>query len=74
MTCRVLLTGPDGSSVEARCLLDNASSASFITEHNAQILQLPRSYQSVFVSKHLKLEYVRHAKKTTKMTMILWAW
>ena len=50
MTCRVLLTGPDGSSVEARCLLDNASSASFITERIAQILRLPRSYQSVFVS------------------------
>lgn len=50
MTCRVLLTGPDGSSVEARCLLDSASSASFITERIAQVLRLPRSYQSVFVT------------------------
>lgn len=32
MTCRVLITAPDSSTVEARALLDNASSASFICE------------------------------------------
>ena len=30
MTCRVLITAPDSSTVETRALLDNASSASFI--------------------------------------------
>ena len=32
LTYRVLVTAPDGSSVEARALLDNASSASFVSE------------------------------------------
>ena len=32
MTCRVLVGAPDGTSVETRALLDNASSASFVSE------------------------------------------
>ena len=32
MTCRILVHAPDGTSVEARALLDNASSASFVSE------------------------------------------
>ena len=35
MTCRILVSAPDGTSVEARALLDNASSASFISERFA---------------------------------------
>ena len=35
--------------MEARALLDNASSASFVSEHLAQILQLPCSPQSIHV-------------------------
>ena len=50
MTCRVIFISPNGASIEACCLLDNASSASFISEHIAQALRLPRSYQSVSVS------------------------
>ena len=50
MTCRVLFTSHNGSAVEAGCLLDNASSASFISEHIAQALCLPCSFQSVSVS------------------------
>ena len=46
MTCRVLVTSPN----EARALLDNASSASFITQHLAQSLNLPSSRQSIHVS------------------------
>ncbi len=38
MTCRVLVNAPDGTSVEVRALLDNASSASFISERLAQTL------------------------------------
>ena len=49
-TCRVLVTAPNGSSVEARALLDNASSASFVSEHLAQGLGLPRVHQNVRVS------------------------
>ena len=45
MTCRVLVRAPDGSSVEARALLDSASSASFVSERLAQCLRLPRLRQ-----------------------------
>ena len=50
MTCRVLVSAPDGTCVEARALLDNASSASFATERLAQTLQLPRSKQRASIS------------------------
>ena len=49
MTCRVRIKARDGSFVEARALLDNASSASFVSERLAQLLQLPCSSQSVHV-------------------------
>ena len=50
MTCRVSVLTPDGSSVEARALLDNASSASFVSERLVQSLSLPRFNQHVRVS------------------------
>ena len=50
MTCRILVDAPDGTSVEARALLDCASSASFISERLAQSLCLPRSSQNVRIS------------------------
>ena len=50
MTCRVSVIAPDGSSVEARALLDNASSASFVSERLVQSLSLPRFNQHVRVS------------------------
>ena len=49
MTSRVLIIAPDGSIIEARALLDNASSASFISEHLANSLSLPDAYQSILV-------------------------
>ena len=50
MTCRVLVHSPDGSSIDARAILDSASSASFISERLTQSLGLPRSTQSVKIS------------------------
>lgn len=50
MTCQVIVFAPDGSSVQARALLDNTSSASFVSERLAQCLRLPRAHQSVRVS------------------------
>ena len=50
MTCRVLVIAPNGTSVEARALLDNASSASFITERLSQSLCLPRAKQNARIS------------------------
>ena len=50
MTCRILVCAPDGMQVEARPLLDNCSSASFISERLAQTLQLPRNYQKARIS------------------------
>ena len=50
MTCRVLVFAPDGSSVEARALLDNGSTSSFVSERLVQSLGLPRSHSNVRVS------------------------
>ena len=50
MTCRVLVSSPDGISVEPRALLDNVSSASFISERLAQGLCLPRANQNAEIS------------------------
>ena len=50
MTCRVLIVAPDGSSVEVRAPLDNASTASFISERLVQSLSLPRTNQSIRIS------------------------
>ena len=50
MTCHILIRAPDGTSVEARALLDNASSASFISERLAQSLRLPRAKQNARIS------------------------
>ena len=50
MTCRVMVNAPDGSSVEARAILDSASSASFISERLAQSLCLPRSSRNARIS------------------------
>ena len=50
MTCRVLVESPDGFTMEARALLDSASSASFVSERLAQTLCLPRSRQNTRIS------------------------
>lgn len=50
MTCCVLVDAPDGSSVEARAILDSASSASFVSERLSQTLGLPRSDQNTKIS------------------------
>ena len=50
MTCRVLILAPDGTYVEARVLVDNASSASFVSERLAQSLHLPRAKQNARIS------------------------
>ena len=50
MTCRALLTAPSGYSIEARYILDNASSVSFVSERVAQLLSLPHSFQSLSIS------------------------
>ena len=49
-TCRILVNAPDGSPVEARAILDSASSASFISERLSQSLCLPRSKQNANIS------------------------
>ena len=50
MTCRVLVFAADGSSVEARALLDNGSTSSLVSERLVQNHRLPRSQQNVRVS------------------------
>ena len=50
MTCQVIIRGPDGSTTQARALLDSGSEASFITERMAQQLCLPRRRQGPAVT------------------------
>ena len=50
MTCQVLVKAPDNSSVEARALLDSASSTSFVSERLAQSLCLPRFHHNIRIS------------------------
>ena len=50
MTCKVQILGPDGSTTQARALLDSASSTSFITERLAQRLGLKRSRVDINIS------------------------
>ena len=50
MTCCILVSAPDGPSVEARALLDNASLASFVSECLVKSHCLPRNRQNVRVS------------------------
>ena len=85
MTCRVLITAPDGSSVEVRALLDNASSASFISERLVQSLSLPRISQRIRVSgigglshkapiqsiTNFQVSPVRHVKKRIDVTAVV---
>ena len=85
MTCRVLITAPDGSSVEARALLDNASSASFISERLVQSLSLPRVSQQIRVSgigglshkapiqsiTNFRISPVRHGRKRIEVTAVV---
>ena len=47
MTCRVLITAPDGMSVEARALL---ASASFVSERLVQSPSLPCASQQIRIS------------------------
>ena len=50
MTCCMLVEAPDGSTTEARALLDSGSSVSFVSERLAQRLRLPRSSQNTRIS------------------------
>ena len=50
MTCRVLVQSSDGSTMEARAILDSGSAASFVSERLAQGLHLSRSNQNVSIS------------------------
>ena len=50
MTCRVFIKAPDGTCVEARALLDNALSTSFISERLSQALQLPCTNHTLRIS------------------------
>ena len=50
MACRVLVDPPDGSTIEARALLDSASSAFVVSERLAQTLCLPRTRQNTKIS------------------------
>ena len=50
MTFQALVNTQDGSTVKVRGLLDPTFSATFISEHLAQILNLPRSNHQVTIS------------------------
>ena len=51
ITCCVLVDAPDGSSMEARAILDSATLALFVSKRLSQSLRLPRSRQGVQISR-----------------------
>ena len=69
MTCRVLATGPDGSSIECRALLDSASSASFVSERLARGLRLQRSHRSARIHGVAGLLHESHIQSFTNLTI-----
>ena len=69
MTCRVRIDTPDGSTVEARGLLDSASSASFISERLAQSLCLHRTPQSARISGVAGLTHNSSMQSITNFTV-----
>ena len=50
MTCRILVSSPDGFTTQARAMLDSASSSCFVSERLAQHLRLPRSRRLVQIT------------------------
>ena len=50
MTCQAQVNTPEGTTMQARALLDLASSTSFITKHLAWQLQLPRKNRRIQVA------------------------
>ena len=50
MTHRILVISPNGSSSEARAILDSASSASIISDHLARTLNLPHLSQNTHIT------------------------
>ncbi len=50
MTCQVVVSSPDGTSIKARALLDSASSASFVSKRLVNSLRLPRSHHTTRIS------------------------
>ena len=69
MTCPVLISNPDGSSVEARALLDSASSASFVSERLAQALHLPRSKHGAKIMGVAGLSHGSPTQSVTTLTL-----
>ena len=58
MTCRVLIESPTGLCIEARAVLDSASSASFISERLTQTLKLNQSTCNTRISGIAGLSHV----------------
>ena len=68
MTCRLLIEAPDGTMVNARALLDSASSASFVSDHLVKGLCLPRLHQNTMISGVAGLTSNSH-QALTKLTI-----
>ena len=69
MTCHIQVIGPDGSTAEARGLMDSVSSASFISERLAQTLRLQRS---VAVLQSLVLQVYRISLESSQLSSLLY--
>ena len=67
MTSRVMVHGPDGSSVESWALLDLAS-ASFVSEQLAQGLCLPRSHQNTNI---VGIAGISHGSSSHSVTKVI---
>jgi len=69
MTCAILVSSPDGSTVEARALLDSASTASFISERLVQALRLRRTSHSATITGIAGLSHKSPTHSVTSFTI-----
>ena len=69
MTCRILVVSLNGSSSEARVILDSASSASFISDHLARTLNLPRSSRNTHITGIAGLSHKSPAQSITNFVV-----
>ena len=69
MTCQIGVVTSDGHVTKARALLDCALSTSFVTEHLARRLQLPRQRQRVRVAGIGGPEYSLSSRSVVTLTV-----
>ena len=70
MTYRVIVSAPNGLYLQARAILDSASSASFFSERLAYILHLPFTHHVTSIVAGLTCESTTHSVTTVSVSAV----